>query len=109
MCELCDGSSTIYCAELSSYGHHQLSFAFFLQATVSLSDGTPAPHLPVRFSTNVVGGTSPDNTEVNSNDEGLVAYRINVSPAATTITCTVDAPTRRGKNYRSEKGGVEEG
>ncbi|KAJ6652037.1 hypothetical protein lerEdw1_015811 [Lerista edwardsae] len=71
---------------------------FEVLATVSLSDGTPAPHIPVHFSTQVVGGLSPGSIEMNSNDQGLVAHRINVSPGATSVTSTITV----GKEFPAE-------
>ncbi|XP_054834873.1 complement C4-like [Eublepharis macularius] len=66
---------------------------FEVLATVSLSDGTPAPQLPVHFSTQITGGPSPDNTAVDTSDHGVVTYRINIPSGATTVTFMITAGT----------------
>nr|XP_056700077.1 complement C4-like [Euleptes europaea] len=66
---------------------------FEVLATISLSDGTPAPHLPVHFSTLVAGGTSPDNAAVNTDNRGVVTYRINIPSGAKEVTFTITAGT----------------
>ncbi|XP_060093798.1 complement C4-like [Heteronotia binoei] len=69
---------------------------FEVLATVSLSDGTPASHLPVHFSTQIPEGPSPENTRVDTNSHGLVKYRINMPIGAQTvkfmITAGMEAP-----------------
>ncbi|XP_048339151.1 complement C4-A-like, partial [Sphaerodactylus townsendi] len=64
-----------------------------LVTVVSLSDGTPAPHVPVHFSTQITGGSSPDNAAINTDNHGVVLHRINIPAGATTVTFMIRAGT----------------
>ncbi|XP_070600137.1 complement C4-B-like [Erythrolamprus reginae] len=60
-------------------------------ARVTLPDGSPAPNLPVRFSTRITGAESPPDEEMNTNAQGMVNYRINVLQGSSSITVTLTA------------------
>uniref|UniRef100_A0A8C6VA06 Anaphylatoxin-like domain-containing protein n=1 Tax=Naja naja TaxID=35670 RepID=A0A8C6VA06_NAJNA len=48
--------------------------------------GSPASNLPVRFRTRITGAQSPRDEQMNSNNEGIVNYRINVAQGSSTLT-----------------------
>ncbi|KAL8213241.1 UNVERIFIED_CONTAM: hypothetical protein K2H54_061636, partial [Gekko kuhli] len=88
-----------YVLDLSKTKQHFVPGApFEVLATVSFSDGTPVPRLPVRFSTQITEGPSPDNAQVDTDNLGIVKYRINIPAGAKTVTFTITA----GKEFPSE-------
>ncbi|XP_015266034.1 PREDICTED: complement C4-B-like, partial [Gekko japonicus] len=63
---------------------------FQLVATVSLPDGSPVPRLPVHFSTQIEG-SSPQNTQVNTDNRGIVTHAITTPATAKAITFMITA------------------
>ncbi|KAG8127596.1 hypothetical protein E2320_014511 [Naja naja] len=60
-------------------------------ARITLPDGSPASNLPVRFRTRITGAQSPRDEQMNSNNEGIVNYRINVAQGSSAVTVTLTA------------------
>ncbi|XP_007430373.1 complement C4-A, partial [Python bivittatus] len=66
---------------------------FEVLARVTLLDGSPAPNLPVRFKTRVTGAQSPADGQMETDEQGVVNYRINVPQGATSLTVMLTAGT----------------
>ncbi|XP_032998058.1 complement C4-like [Lacerta agilis] len=83
-----------YSVDLSKTQHHFVPGApFDVMATISLPDGTPAPRLPVHISTQIAGGSSPADAQIESNNRGIMTHRFNVPAGATSITMLLRAGT----------------
>uniref|UniRef100_A0A8C5RXT5 Complement C4 gamma chain n=1 Tax=Laticauda laticaudata TaxID=8630 RepID=A0A8C5RXT5_LATLA len=62
-------------------------------ARITLPDGSPASDLPVRFRTRITGAQSPRDEQMNTDNEGIVNYRINVAQGSSAVTVTLTAGT----------------
>ncbi|XP_032998375.1 complement C4-like [Lacerta agilis] len=81
-----------YSVDLSKTMHYFVpDGSFAVVAIVLLPDGSPASQLPVHFSTQITGASSPGDTTLNTDDRGVVTYEINLDRRATAVTFMITA------------------
>uniref|UniRef100_A0A670Z9G6 Alpha-2-macroglobulin bait region domain-containing protein n=1 Tax=Pseudonaja textilis TaxID=8673 RepID=A0A670Z9G6_PSETE len=104
--------SSPYSVDLSKTKRYFVPSApYEVLARITLPDGSPASDLPVRFRTRITGAQSPRDDQMNTDNEGIVNYRINVAQGSSAVTVTLTAGTESpaeatlsAKATRSPKG-----